>query len=83
MTTLHQVEEALREMEPDALHEMGYQLARSHVSVCELTSRVGDCAHIGPDDIRDRVDGLTVEQLAALLAPTAWMATDLHERIAD
>lgn len=81
MTTLHETEELLRAMDPDTLREMGYELARSHISVCELTSQIGDCAHISPAEIRDRVDGLTADRLAALLAPTAWMATDLHERI--
>ncbi|HEX6301351.1 MAG TPA: hypothetical protein VF148_12860 [Acidimicrobiia bacterium] len=60
---------------------MVYQVAQSHVRVCELTSLVGDCAHIGVDAIRDRVEDLDPEQMAAILAPTAWMAVDLHRRI--
>ncbi|MFP3913713.1 MAG: hypothetical protein ACLFWM_02480 [Actinomycetota bacterium] len=79
--TLHEAEEALRQVEPETLREMGYQLARSHISICELTSRVGDCAHLAGDEVRDRVDALTGDQLATLLAPTAWMAADLHQRL--
>lgn len=83
VTTLHEVEESLRKVDPDTLREMAYQAAHSHINVCELTSRVGDCAHIGADEMRDRVDGLTVGQLAALLAPAAWMSIDLHQRLHD
>jgi hypothetical protein len=60
---------------------MVYQAARSHITVCELTSKVGDCAHIASDETRGRVDGLSVAQLAAILAPTAWMSIDLHHRL--
>lgn len=81
VTTLHETEEALRGMDPDTLREMVFQAAHSHITICELTSRVGGCAHIEPDETRDRVDGLTVAQLAAILAPTAWMSIDLHQRI--
>jgi hypothetical protein len=51
------------------------------MAVCELTSKVGDCAHINADETRDRVDALTDAQLAALLAPMAWMSIDLHTRL--
>ncbi|MGD2060384.1 MAG: hypothetical protein PVF87_05945, partial [Acidimicrobiia bacterium] len=61
--------------------EMVYQAAHSHITICELTSRVGDCAHIPPDETRDRVDRLTPAELASILAPTAWMSIDLHQRI--
>jgi hypothetical protein len=81
VTTLHEVEESLRHVDHETLREMAYQTARSHISVCELTSQVGDCAHISADETRDRVDALTNEQLAALLAPMAWMSIDLHGRI--
>lgn len=82
-TTLHQVEESLRDLDPETLHEMAYQAAHSHITICELTSKIGDCAHISSDEVRDRVDALTVNQLAALLAPTAWMSVDLHRRLGD
>ena len=81
ITTLHQVEESLREVDPETLREMAYRAAHSHINVCELTSRVGGCAHINADDMRDRVEGLTVGQLAALLAPSAWLSIDLHQRL--
>lgn len=82
-TTLHEVEESLRGLDPATLQEMAYQAAHSHIAICELTSQVGDCAHIGVDDIRDRVGALTVNQLAGLLAPTTWMSVDLHRRLGD
>lgn len=81
VTTLHEVEESLRKMDPDTLREMAYQAAHSHINICELTSRVAGCAHIGADEMRDRIDGLTMGQLAALLAPNAWMSIDLHQRL--
>lgn len=82
-TTLHEIEESLREVDPETLHEMAYQMAHSHITVCELTSRVGDCAHISEVEVRDRVDGLTVGQLAAVLAPTAWLSIETHHRVGD
>ena len=81
VTTLHEVEESLREIDPQTLKEMGYQVARSHIHVCELTSKIGDCAHISEDDIRDRVDSTSLAELAGLLAPTAWMSIELHRRL--
>ena len=80
VTTLHEVEEALRGLEPDELHEMAYQMARSHAEVCGLTSRVGGCSHIPGEETRDRVDGMTASELAELLAPTAWIAAQIHSR---
>jgi hypothetical protein len=47
-----------------------------------LTSKIGDCAHIGDDQIRDRVDSSSLAELAGLLAPTAWMSIELHGRLA-
>lgn len=81
VTTLHELEESLHEIDPGTLREMAYQVARSHIEVCELTSKIGDCAHIGEDDVRDRVDSSTVAELAELLAPTAWMSIELHHRL--
>lgn len=81
VTTLHEVEESLREIDPETLREMAYQVARSHIDVCELTSKIGDCAHIGDDDIRDRVDSSTLAELADLLAPTAWISIELYRRL--
>lgn len=81
VTTLHEIEESLRALDPDTLREMVYQAARSHITVCGLTSKVGGCAHIESDETRDRVDALSVPQLAAILAPTAWMSIDLHRRL--
>jgi hypothetical protein len=81
VTTLHQVEDTLRQIDPDTLREMVCKLAQSHTTVCELTSQIGGCAHIGSEEIRDRVDRLSVAELAARLAPTAWLSVDLHRRI--
>lgn len=39
-TTLHEVEESLRELDPETLQEMAYQ-AHSHTTICELTSQIG------------------------------------------
>jgi hypothetical protein len=83
VTTLHEVEESLRSIDHETLREMAYQVARSHIDVCELTSTIGDCAHIEDDEIRDRVDASTVAELASLLAPTAWTSIELHRRLAD
>ncbi|MEA1902917.1 MAG: hypothetical protein U9N56_05255, partial [Actinomycetota bacterium] len=65
----------------ETLQEMAYQMAHSHVSLCQLTSLAGDCAHISPEETLDRVDGLEPAQLASLLAPSAWMSIDLHRRL--
>lgn len=81
VTTLHEVEQSLRETDPETLREMAYQVARSHIDVCELTSKIGDCAHITDDEIRDRVDASTLAELAGLLAPNAWMSIELHRRL--
>jgi hypothetical protein len=81
VTTLHEIEEVLSHVDPDTLREMVFQTAHSHSTVCELTSQIGGCAHIGPDETRDRVDGLSVAQLTAILAPLAWVSIDLHHRI--
>lgn len=82
MTTLHEIEESLRHVDPETLREMAYQTAHSHVTVCELTSSIGDCAHIEPDDIRDRIGALTSNQLAAILAPPAWLSVEMHRELA-
>lgn len=80
-TTPHEIEKSLRDLDQETLREMVYQVARSHIRVCELTSQVGDCAHIGVDEIRGRVKDLDFDQMTAILAPTAWRAVDLHRRI--
>lgn len=80
-TTPHEIERSLGDLDQETLREMVYQVAQSHIRVCELTSRVGDCSHIGRDEIRERVEDLELDQMAAILAPTAWMAVDLHRRI--
>jgi hypothetical protein len=82
VTTLHEVEENLRQIDPDTLREMVSQTARSHITVCELTSQIGGCAHISSEETRERVDGLSVAELAGILAPTAWLSLDLHRRLA-
>jgi hypothetical protein len=69
VTTLHEVEESLRALDPDTLREMVYLTAHSHINVCQLTSQVGGCAHISDDETRDRVDAMSVGELAAVLAP--------------
>jgi hypothetical protein len=60
---------------------MAHQLARSHVALCGLTSREEDCAHIPEEATQDRIDALEVDRLAALLAPSAWTALWLEERL--
>ncbi|MFP3882825.1 MAG: hypothetical protein ACLFWH_10975 [Actinomycetota bacterium] len=80
-TTPQEVQKSLEALDRGTLREMVYQVAQSHIRVCELTSRVGDCAHIGRDEIRERVEDLELDQMTAILAPTAWMAVDLHRRI--
>lgn len=80
-TTLHQVEERLRGVESDTLREMAFQAARSHAMICGFTSQIGDCAHVAADETRDRIGKLTVPELVTLLAPTAWISIDLHDRI--
>jgi hypothetical protein len=81
VTTLHETEESLRGVDPDSLREMVYQAARSHIGVCQLTSQTGGCAHISPDETRGRVDALSVAEMADILAPTAWIAVELHRRL--
>lgn len=83
VSTLHEVEESLRALDPDTLREMVYQTARSHINVCQLTSQIGGCAHINADETRDRVDALSVGELADVPAPTAWMSIHLHRRLGD
>lgn len=81
VTTLHEVEESLRALDPDTLREMVYQTARTHINVCQLTSQIGGCAHLSDDETRDRVDAMSVGELATVLAPTAWISIDLHQRL--
>ena len=83
VTTLHEVEESLRALGSDTLREMVYQTARSHINVCQLTSQVGGCAHIDAEETRDRVEALSVAEMAGILAPTAWMSIDLYRRLGD
>lgn len=78
VTTRHEVEVALRSLDHDTLREMAFQEAKSHHAICRLTSRVDDCAHISENETRDRVDALGDDQLAQLLAPTAWMSVLVH-----
>lgn len=80
-TTPREIERSLEDLDQETLREMVYQVAQSHIRVCELTSRVGDCSHIGRDEIRERVEDLELDRMTAILAPTAWMAVDLHRRI--
>lgn len=70
VTTLREVEETLRALDPDPLREKVFQTARSHINLCQLTSQVGGCAHISDHETRDRVDAMSVGELAAVLAPT-------------
>ena len=81
VVTLHEVEEALRTSDPSTLREMAHQFARSHIEACALTSREGDCAHIAEQATQDRIDSLDVDRLAAMLAPSAWTALWLEERL--
>lgn len=81
ITTLHEVEEALRDVDPLTLREMAYQIAHSHATVCGLTSSEGECAHVPDQETRDRVDGLTGHELAAMLAPSAWVSIELHTHL--
>jgi hypothetical protein len=81
VVTFHEVEEALRESDPGTLREMAHQLARSHVALCRLTSQKGDCSHISESATQDRIDSLEVDGLASLLAPSAWTALWLEERL--
>jgi hypothetical protein len=81
VSTLQQVEERLREVDPDILREMAFQTARSHARICGFTSQIGDCAHVESDETKDRIGQLTVAELATLLAPTTWVSIDLHNRI--
>lgn len=81
IATLREIEESLLGMDVETLREMAYRTAHSHITVCELTSKIGDCAHISAEETRDRVEGLTVTQLAAILAPTAWMSIEVHRGI--
>ena len=81
VVTLHEVEEALRKSDPGTLREMAHQLAHSHVAMCGLTSREGDCSHISESATQDRIDGLEVDRLVSLLAPSAWTALWLEERL--
>ncbi|HSJ83147.1 MAG TPA: hypothetical protein VLA91_04950 [Acidimicrobiia bacterium] len=83
VTSLHEVEESLQALDPDMLREMVHRAARSHIAVCELTSQIGGCAHVGADETRDRVDAMSVAELVAVLAPTAWMSIDLHRRLGN
>jgi hypothetical protein len=83
VTTLHQVEESLRKLDVESLREMAYQTARGHVKFCELTSQLGGCPHVQADEVRKRVDGLTVGQLAGMLAPAVWTSMDLQMRIVE
>jgi hypothetical protein len=81
VTDLPVVEAKLQDVDPETLREMVYQIAHSHVTVCELTSKIGGCAHVTAEETRRRVDTLTVDQLAVILAPSAWMSIDLHRTI--
>lgn len=81
VVTLHEVEEALRKVDPGTLREMAHQLARSHMALCGLTSQEGGCSHISESATQDRIDALEVDQLASLLAPSAWTALWLGERL--
>jgi hypothetical protein len=83
MTTLHEIEESLRGVDPDRLREMVYQEAVSRITVCQLTSQIGGCAHTDIGEIRERVDALSVADLVGVLAPTAWLSIDLHRRLGD
>lgn len=80
-TTPQEVQKSLENLDRETLQEMVYQVAQSHIRICELTSQVGDCAHIGRDEIHERVEDLDLGQMTAILAPTAWLAVDLHRRI--
>jgi hypothetical protein len=79
-STLHEIEEVLGTFDRDTLREMANQLAKSHVTVCGLTSQEGDCSHISGEETQDRIDKLSPTQLAALLAPTAWVSTEYRSQ---
>lgn len=81
VVTLHEVEEVLRAADSGTLREMAHQLARSHVALCGLTSKESDCAHISEEATQDRIDALEVDRLVSLLAPSAWAALWLEERL--
>lgn len=79
--TLHEVQEVIRATDPDTLKEMAHQLSQSHVALCQLTSRAGDCSHIAEQETEDRIDDLDPSQLASLLTPAAWISTHVHARL--
>lgn len=81
VTALHEVEKALGAGDPDTLKEMARRLAHNHVSLCGLTSKEGDCSHISAQETEDRIDELDPLQLAALLAPVAWISIGLHTEL--
>jgi hypothetical protein len=81
VTTLHEVEEALRSLDLGTLREMAYQLGRSHAAVCRITSKLGEAAHVSEQETRDRVDQLGPAELTTILAPTAWLSVKLHAYI--
>lgn len=83
VTTLSQVEEALHDLDPETLQEMAFQLGCNHAAVCGLTSKLGGCAHVDRDEIRDRVDALTLSELVGTLAPPVWVSIEMHRRLTD
>lgn len=83
VTTLPEVEQSLRSLDPDTLRYMASQLAHNHARFCALTSSEGDCSHVPDIETQDRIDQMDAAQLASLLAPTAWVSMDLHRRIGD
>jgi hypothetical protein len=81
VVTLHEVEGTLRTGDPSPLREITHQTAHSHIALCGLTSKKGDCAHISEEATQDRIDARKVDPLAAMLAPSHWTALWLEERL--
>ncbi len=82
VTRIEEIDERLRGADPEVLREMVFWTAHSHIAVCELTSREGECSHVEASVTRERLDSLSVPEMTSILAPVAWLAIDV-DRMTD
>jgi hypothetical protein len=86
--TLHAVVEALEALEQGDLEEIALAYVRTHAQVCRLagsTEHAGGTEHVeehhaSDAELAQRVGEMSVQQLAELLGPAAWLSVIAHEQ---
>jgi hypothetical protein len=80
--TLHTVVEALGRLERRDLEEIALVYVRSHAQICRLASVTQHVEeqHASDAELAQRIGEMSLQQLAELLGPAAWLSVIAHEQ---